>query len=653
MKVNSLHLKDYRGHADTQLAFDKITILVGPNAAGKTSIKSAIELALTGRNQFTDAAGRGVDTQIRGGAKKAVIELDIDGTALVRTIGSGAGLAIQGFNGPAGAQQDAFLAKYDVTPDLVAAAIHSSEFIGMKPDEQKNLLFRLADLNVDHTVIKGLTAQALGKVPDIFDQVFDSLWTQTGPTGGPEVFDALEKAAREERRVAKKRLQEKQSAGITMRLPELPAGFTLEMKPDAEKHLANLVAERDQANREVGEARANQARLQDIKTRQERAVARKRQAKAELEAVNPFVAPEVLEKAAVPLVERINELQANVNGLSEAAAERRAKIAAGEELLAALAKVGGKCPLSAQLDCAMTPIQVQAVKADVEKGMESARANLRRIESELSDARRAVEFKQVEAKSSMDRADEARKMASRKVQLEQTIADAEREATELAEQANAIKTVDPAAAEEKLTGLTERVTKGQGIIRALDDYARGKAALDAMEAEVKRLQAEVNLLESLVEILGPKGLKAKLLSQMTGDIEARANARLDTLTGGQYQVRLDLSDGFAILVSHHGATLPLKELSTSERLRVGIALQDVLNSFTGLGLLIIDDAETLDFQNRQLLMATVQEIADQYDTIIILASRGEVEPTDPGVPGLAVYIVENGTVRRAPQAVAA
>ncbi len=78
MRLNALHLVNFRQHADTRIEFDSgLTGIIGPNGSGKTTILEAIAWAIYG-----NPAARGTrDTirHVRAGARAAVkVELDFD-----------------------------------------------------------------------------------------------------------------------------------------------------------------------------------------------------------------------------------------------------------------------------------------------------------------------------------------------------------------------------------------------------------------------------------------------------------------------------------------------------------------------------------------------------------------------------------------------
>ncbi|HEX6537325.1 MAG TPA: SMC family ATPase [Gemmatimonadaceae bacterium] len=78
MRLNSIHLVNFRQHADTRIEFDSgLTGIIGPNGSGKTTILEAIAWAIYG-----NAAARGTRDSIRfsrAGARASVrVELDFD-----------------------------------------------------------------------------------------------------------------------------------------------------------------------------------------------------------------------------------------------------------------------------------------------------------------------------------------------------------------------------------------------------------------------------------------------------------------------------------------------------------------------------------------------------------------------------------------------
>jgi len=78
MRLNSLHLCNFRQHVDTKIDFDTgITGIIGPNGSGKTTVLEAIAWALYGT-----PAARGTRESIRsfraGPRAQVKVELDFE-----------------------------------------------------------------------------------------------------------------------------------------------------------------------------------------------------------------------------------------------------------------------------------------------------------------------------------------------------------------------------------------------------------------------------------------------------------------------------------------------------------------------------------------------------------------------------------------------
>ena len=76
MRINSLHLTNFRQHVDTHIDFSTgITGIIGPNGSGKTTILEAIAWALYGT-----PAARGTRDSIRSyrASPRAVVKVDLD-----------------------------------------------------------------------------------------------------------------------------------------------------------------------------------------------------------------------------------------------------------------------------------------------------------------------------------------------------------------------------------------------------------------------------------------------------------------------------------------------------------------------------------------------------------------------------------------------
>jgi len=240
------------------------------------------------------------------------------------------------------------------------------------------------------------------------------------------------------------------------------------------------------------------------------------------------------------------------------------------------------------------------------------------------------------------RRDELKLMASAadRATLEGMIAGREKELAELPEPVNT------QAAEAEIGNLQDGIGKLEIQLADIARYEGAREATEKQAAERDRLTEEIEVLETLVELTGSKGIPGRLLSETIGPLEKLANERLATLTAGRYQLSFQMEPDFHIIVTHDGAESDLKLLSSSERMRLGIILQDAISRLSGVRTLLIDNADMLDPTNRLLLTETLLRIVDDYDSILVMSTVGPGGVSDPAIEGLAVYEIRDGEIRR-------
>ena len=86
MKLRELRLHDFLNHRDTTIRFGGMTVIAGPNAAGKSAIKDAIEMVFTGAARTTDKAGRGSQALVSVGRPNFTVTAEVEVKGEVYTI---------------------------------------------------------------------------------------------------------------------------------------------------------------------------------------------------------------------------------------------------------------------------------------------------------------------------------------------------------------------------------------------------------------------------------------------------------------------------------------------------------------------------------------------------------------------------------------
>ncbi|MCK9601662.1 MAG: hypothetical protein M0R06_21650, partial [Sphaerochaeta sp.] len=196
-------------------------------------------------------------------------------------------------------------------------------------------------------------------------------------------------------------------------------------------------------------------------------------------------------------------------------------------------------------------------------------------------------------------------------------------------------------ARSEIATLDERIRNGHELSAKMKMAAQARERAEKAGVEAEEAAARAIRLEHLATLFGPAGIKQHLLTRTMGAVIERAAENLSLITGGMYELDAQAEPDFHLVVN---GNIELRQLSTSERMRVGIACAEALAHASGLRLLVIDDVEILDVGNRGLLTAWLMDRMADHDTIIVLSTAEEAQ--NPGVPGVATYWVDSGKVER-------
>jgi len=630
MRIEKLRLVNFGNYADEEINLAPVSVFVGKNGAGKSTIKQAIEYLFTGRvNGVTDGSGRGSEQLIRTGEKAGYVAGVVDGRNISREIGS----KLQGMEVPP-------------NQEVIAALLNTSRFLELPQKEQQGLLFSLLGFSFD---VKRIT-ELLSDWPKVGDKESGYFQAKANgqAEGGPEVFEKLYKFFYGERTAAKRVLKELSAlvGGNGDKKDDLPAG-AWEAREQIREELAWLKEQRNDLLKSLGEAGAGAKRKEVVEFDIERLEKERQELQTKIDSVQAGDAraeanyKESLEEDLRKLDE---DIQAKVAEQAKAMKESAARKAVYEEHQKAITVFGNKevaCPIYPEIACpGDSKAILKKVKEEQKKSEAEYSAALTKragIDEELQNLLReqaAVKQKLREQKDTLFDLEHDRKKLA---ELDKRIGAFRTELESLDVQSSA-------ELQEEVDALGQRITNGDALVKKLDVMeAQEKDRADVKE-KAARAAEEVNILEVLVEAFGPKGIRVKMLTEVTDQLQTRAAERMELLTGRIY--RVEFSPEFAPVIFKNNIPVPLKKLSSGEQLLLGVVMQDILSGLTGLRMLVVDDANHLDQVNKNALLGMLMEIRQDYDTVIVLSTLGEVEPKNPGIDGLGMYLVEDGTVKQ-------
>jgi len=576
MKLTKLDLKSFKSWVNLTLETDAPRVLLaGINNSGKTSVREAIKWALTGRCQGLDGKGAGVQRIVPVGEPGAAVGVDLAGigTAKRAFSGSTSAFEVSGFTGTSQIQQQALYAKLNTSPEFLDAVLDTETFVRLHHADAKALVLSL--LNVRIQIEGDATAYTL------------------------EDLDRMYQAAFADRKFAKNKVR-------AFAMPDAPSDQALPRIPDIEIQLAQVRGLLEVEVRTLGTAAGRRQSLLE------------QQAKAK---VSEWFTHELTEDQAVTTLAEAEERLALMEEEGQPTEETPASIGrsgeTGQKIIIALRahRPSEGCVLDGSIPCETAKVRFTKRAKDLEAEMASPVAQ--------EPSRTRPEQRTVVTPSQTLR-NEIRFLESVLGRYKVVREANEKKASELeAVTAQLASLPDTSEQEAAIAKLRQRISNGEDLLSrarshwtAVDRYAKATA-------EKQTLQAEVDRLETLCEVLGPNGVRVQALSEAIGQFEAKVNPYLQPF-GWTLAFTLDPWD---VVMNHRS----IDTFSESEQFRIGLGLQLAIASLSGLNFAIVDRLDLLDERNRAL--ATQMLIQAPLEQIFILSTRepGRALPQAPGV----------------------
>lgn len=650
MLVNRLILHDFLNHAHSELELAGLTVVAGGNNAGKSGIKDAIQFLLTGTARTTDKRGAGAEELKRvGGTHMEVAgNLDVGGreVAVTRSKGELDVRTDVTWGGKMAEKQDALHKLLGADSRVIRACLHAGSLPELPPAEQEELLFDLMAMEFSPATIMALLEGHGCETGDL-----KLIWTgdQEALRGAGdarlesgsysfEVFKLLKdeafNARKEARKTSKARTaavlkEEAAEAGLIQATPALAGIEDPELKATTlEAQLATLRLQRDELVVRVSKLQDRP----DTEGKHEELTAELRELDEELEKTAQWESRRAELFGVQKLAPLTTRLESNRQDAEQAVGLVRAKVKALKETAATFQK-RTTCPLMDR-EC---PLKDDA-KARLVQGLKD-RAEVFTKEDLTREQDKLTQTMEVLTPLRELNADKGRDKATVLADVARAGAELKKLSTEVVEE------VDAEALERELIELTARVEGGPAKVSMVRTYGVQRAKTVGARTAAEIALVAFGSWERLCKALGPGGIRGQAIQEPLKKLEARVNARLGEFSP-DHRVEFLGPEGFELRVygpDSGDRALPIKGLSTSERLRVGVALQDALCHLTGLRFLLVDNVDMLDPGNRNRLMETLGTMAKDYDTIMVLATVG----TKAEVQDLELtrcYWVEHGTV---------
>lgn len=619
LRLTAIKIDNFRSYATPiRLTFDQArTLIVGHNNAGKSTIADAIKWALLGTTTGLDAAGRGLDQLAFSKGRPMTVELEIENLGTVRRSanfttrkqdlilvrvgedGEETPLAAGGVR----EVQATILDRLGVTPEILAAVLDFGSFLELDHVAGKALLLRLLDVRVP------VAGESL-----TLDQV-----------------ESRYAAAVENRKAAKRRLED-------MGDPQEPTPPELRPLETIRADLAALKTSGTEAfaaqNQRAGERLRVDTEI--AKLRKDLETLDRRIGDKDVQELEAEIGRLEVERAQITVPDQTDAL-----ARIQAAAEARGELGSLGAVLEQLRGQSGQktCILDAAIPC-KTPAKFFK---DQTAALEARHLALTSTIQEADQVVQATRDATRQASSRLDAIDQ--ELAVKRSVVALLKIDTERRETIRTRMLDLASDAEDLAASESESAAD--VNQAAGEIQDLESkvetwtrYQRKRDEFEKAKQTIESQAARVQELEILCEELGPKGARVKALGDALETFTARTNHHLQRF--GRF-VTIELEPWKVLVQVGDEAPRPAAVLSTSERMRTGIALQLAVSAFSGLGFAFIDEAEILDESNNAALARMVLEV--KGGQILVVSTRDESYPL-PEVDGLQAFrlgLVENVT----------
>ena len=620
MKICNLELRNFRNHEKSFLVFDRVNFIFGKNNQGKSTIKLGLEYALTGENEYVPNPAS-AKSQIRSGATEAFVEAEVEEMGTIKRTITPKGTAVE-LN--SNKLPDRELLKeiediYNISYEPLNCIINSSKFLSMKADEQKDFLFRLMGMKLD-------AAQIIDFMNNPSDEAKKAV--ENGIKKTPvtiEDLDGLYKDFYASRKAAKKGL-ENVKAKMTA-LGTVPASSGVDIN--------KVNAEKDEVQKKREEILGKIALIDERKKQKDKLEKEVLGIEDELDKVTAQLDKSVnvadAEETIFGYVTELNKRQQEKEKSSVALNVLKKQTESMRNMLGKLNTT--ICPLSDKLICKTdktvltNDLQLQISQNEQEiKNLETAVADHSKCINELNVKKEHLE-KQVALYAKLDELNEKHKKVST--------------------QLSSIVVEDKQALEILKNNLQLKLRDLDELIETHKKWVNAKNSETELSIEFSKASNEVALYEYLVEEFSPKGVKSRILQKVIQPVQDHCNKTFETLTNGEYKLEFDFSKGFDIIVTNPNGTVPVRNLSNSEKLRIGIVFQDAISTVTNAKLMFIDNAEILDEDNLKLLVELIKKIQDRYDSIFVIATyedQNKCKKVGSSASNSKVFYVQEGKV---------
>lgn len=616
MKIQSLELINFRNHTKTFMTFGKVNYITGVNNSGKSTIKGAIQYALTGETEWVSS--KQSKDLIMHGKEEASVEVGIDRLGLVKRIINNAGVTVMLNDNklPARELEKEIYEDLKLTPEVIDCVINSSKFLDMKPSEQKDFLFKLTG------AVLG-PEQIIDYMNEPSEEAKEKVLKVVSPKVTIEMLDGVYKAFYDERRYKKKE-KERLEKGLELMGEVPPVVDEMELLK-LEKLLEAATTEREELMRK---AAVINEQIKQKKWLEESLKEVEKKIKTLDEKLDKSIVISDTEEALFGCVTEMNSLEKEIEACRATYNSLNGENKSLKAMLPRLSTT--RCPLSERLVCKTDKSSlIKELEAQIEAN-EKEIANLKDKESSLQKQYNALKEKKENLEQQIDLYAKMEELQKNKEKIVKIL--------------SSIKIEDESKLNKEVEKCDKKIRELDARRQTYNERVKVRKEYENLKREFDKVSKEVELYEYLVSEFSPKGVKQRILKKIIDPIQDHCNKILSILTGSAYSLRFSFDENFDILIKNRSGEVSYRMLSNSEKLRLAIVLQDAINNLTNAGVLFVDNTEILDETNFDLFKQLISKIKDNYESIFVITTGDKTSAGLLKGDDAKVFYIEDGNV---------
>jgi len=594
MKINSLKMRNFVNHVNTEIELSGLNIILGHNQTGKSAIRDAMRYALIGSARGMSSR-EGQNHLVKHGANKAEVEIALEGMEILRTTNNR--LAINGMNKQMKAGQQEILDGIGISAETLSILFDTYQISSMDALERRKYFTKIFQVQTGDEEF----ADMLRK--NRIEQRVISLSMPSFSLGGLKMIYDL---AVEKRRQLKRDLAELENKQDPESIIDVEGE-----RVDLKKVSASTIGDNIKAwSKELANMRA------------EKEEARSRQRESELQRG------------------QIERCESNLKALNRFLADNNEQFETQEKIADELKVVNQKhAVMSNEYDRTVAEIDNTEMMLTVIKKLDLCESCDRKLNSEFGDKLNDLLSKRDKVKPEIGETRE--RINELEYGLENDIRVEYRSKMNNVEPCEDLLKKAQAAYKDcdmkdvsgsELEQMESTISREKLILYKIEEYNRAKSGFNSIGTEINTVTTEIENWDRLAKFVNPES------NNLVNPIYRKLAERIE-YTSSLFNSDITVDENTWNICYKN---VPLEFCSTSEKYEAGIVIQDAVSYLLGIGILFLDGVEIFVGEKKVVFSQAVKHLTKDYSNIFMFASvkdRPEISGN-----GVAYYWVDDGKV---------